>query len=89
MLFRNVLCACESPKNPKKFKARKIKLADVKMLYADLRVNMPYLPLDPKQFCGFDKTELNKACRFLNVNAYIFDCEVTDGGFKGSPSCLN
>ena len=50
---------------------------------------MPYLPVDPKRFFGFDKTELNKVCRFLNVNAYIFDCEVTDGGSKGSPGCLN
>ena len=47
------------------------------------------MPVDPNRFYGFDETELNKACRFLKVIAYIFDWEVTDGWFKGSPGCLN
>ena len=85
--FRNVICARERAKNPKKIKAQKIKASDVKKLYVDLRVNMTDLPLDSRRFCGFDTPELNKACRYLNMNAYIFDCEVTDDGFKGSPGC--
>ena len=64
-------------------------MGDVKKLYADLRVNMPDLRLDSKQFRGFDKSDLNRACRYLKVNAYIFDCELSDGGNKGSPACLN
>ena len=76
----------ESAKN---FKPTMIKMGDVKKLYADLRVNMPDLPLDSKQFCGFDKSDLNRAYRYLNVNAYIFDCELSDGGNKGSLACLN
>ena len=79
-----MICACERAKNPKNFKPRCIKAGDVKTLYANFRMNMPDLPLDSKQFCGFDITELTKACCHLQVNGYIFDCEVTDDGFKGS-----
>ena len=64
-------------------------MSDVKMLYTTLRANMPDLPLDSKQFRGFDKADLNRACRYLNVNAYIFDCELSDSGNTGSPACLN
>ena len=58
--FRNVICARERAKNPKKFKAQKIKAGDVKKLYEDLRTNMSDLPPDSKQFCGFDTPELTK-----------------------------
>ena len=83
-----MICARDRAKKPKNFVARNIKTTDVKTLYAELQTKMSELPLNSKDFCGFRLHQLNTACRHLNVNAFIFDCELTDGGFKGSPGCL-
>ena len=84
--FRNVICAKSTDK---KFKPQKIKMDDVKALYATLRENMPELPLASKQFRGFDRESLNKACGYLKVNAYIFNCDLSNGGINGAPGCLD
>ena len=89
VFFRNVICACELPKLPKKFQPKCIKAADVKRLYAELRSRMPELPANSKGFRGFNLMQLNKACQHLKVNGYIFDCEVTANGVEGHPGCLN
>ena len=64
-------------------------MGDVKTLYTTLRVNMPELLLDSKQFCGFDRANLNRACHFLNINTYILDCALSDARNTGSLACLN
>ena len=86
--FRNVICTHELAKMPKKFKPKCIKAATVKELYAELQVRMPELPVNTKDFRGFNLMQLNKACQHLKINGYIFDCDVTTDGVKGRPGCL-
>ena len=57
-----------------------MKTADVKMLYAMLRVRMPELPAHSKDFRGFNTDQLNIACHHLKINGFIFYCEVTADG---------
>ena len=49
---------------------------------------MPQIPTNSKGFHGFNLVQLNKACQHLNINGFIFDCEVTMGGYEGQPGCL-
>ena len=41
---------------------------------------MRVLPHNCKDFAGFNLDQLDNAFRQLNFNAYIFDCELTNGG---------
>ena len=72
----------------KNFRPQMIKAADIKALYTELRFYMPELPVNSKDFRGFNLQQLNTACQHLKINGFIFDCEVSTDGFNGKPGCL-
>ena len=70
--FRSVIYARELAKLPKNFKPRYIKAADVKALYAELCMRICGLPVNAKDFCGFDLVQLKqRMSAFENKWLYI------------------
>ena len=59
------------------------------MLYSELRVYIPDLLANSKEFRGFDLAQLNLVCQYLKVTRFIFDCELSESGNEGAPGCLS
>ena len=65
-------------------------MSDAKTCYDDLCHNhISELRQNCKDFPGFNLEQLDKACWQLNINAFIFDYEITNGVCDSHPGYLS